>query len=117
MKFYKTKNSIRKQNQAILDNQEKKINSLTKTIEGGLFEPSGLKYDVESLTLANKGNANEFNAIKKRLTVLEEIVREAGLITDFEDDEVKIREDRTFDIYNGIRVKHTPYQINKVKVI
>ena len=95
---------------------EKQVAATRKTIEGGLFG-NGLEDTVQYLKDHIKAQENAHENLRKRMSVLEEIVRESGLITDFESDEVKIREDRTFDIYNGINVKQVPYQINKVKVI
>ena len=54
-----------------------------------------------------------------RIKVLEEIVKESGLITDYSSDEVKIREDAERDKYTGLTYHrhNVAYQINQVKTV
>ena len=84
------------------------VANLSYTVKGG-FSSTGLQNNVMTLD-------KSFIALSKRLSVLEEIVRESGLVTDFDADEIKIREDRKFDIFGGTHTTQVPYQINKVKV-
>lgn len=87
---------------------EHTVMNLMYKIDGG-FATNGLANDIKEL---DKVITN----LRKRTSVLEEIVREAGLITDFDSDEVRIREDRKFDLFGGTHTTQVPYQINKVKV-
>lgn len=84
------------------------VANLSYVVKGG-FSSGGLQNNVKELDKV-------ITDLRKRTSVLEEIVREAGLITDFDSDEVKIREDRKFDIFGGTHTTQVPYQINKVKV-
>ena len=102
-------------NQKQINKLERQISAIQRTIEGGLWG-SGLEYDLKDARATIKALDADNDRLSKRITVLEEIVRESGLITDFDNDEVKIREDRTFSIY-GPTIKNVPYQINKVKVV
>lgn len=102
-------------NQQQINKLEKQLATVRKTIEGGLFD-EGLQDRVRLHKEHIATLESNLSRLSKRVTVLEEIVRESGLITDFDKDEVKIREDRKYDIFGGIDVKHTPYQINKIKV-
>lgn len=89
---------------------EDTLEELVQNYYGGIFSGgTGTKQEVKS-------HSFEINKMRERLSVLEEIVRESGLITDFDKDEVKIREDRKFSIFGGIEAVNIPYQINKVKV-
>lgn len=57
-------------------------------------------------------------ALNVRVKVLEDIVRESGLITDYSADEVKIREDHQVDRDGNSWGKHNvAYQINQVKTV
>lgn len=102
-------------NQQQINKLEKQLTTVRKTIEGGLFD-EGLQDRVRLHKECITTLESNLSRLLKRITVLEEIVRESGLITDFDSDEVKIREDRKFDIFGGIDVKQVPYQINKIKV-
>lgn len=95
---------------------ENRVDNLNVTVSGGIFG-EGLKGKIDYLTREKDDQYKIINRMSERLIVLEEIVRESGLITDFDNDEVKIREDRSFDVFKGIHVKKVPYQINKVKVL
>ena len=103
-------------NQQQINKLDKQVTSLSKAINGGLFG-DGLENDVHYLKEHIKVREKAHQNLRERMSVLEEIVRESGLITDFDSDEVRIREDRKRDIYGGIDVKQVPYQINKVKVV
>ena len=103
-------------NQQQINNLNKRFTSLSKAVYGGMFG-NGLEDSVSYLKEHVKAQENAHEDLRKRVAVLEEIVRESGLITDFNEDEVKIREDRKRDLFGTIVNKHVPYQINKVKVI
>lgn len=103
-------------NQTQINRLDKQYRIIRDTLQGSGWN-SGLEHDVSYQKTQVNNLESTVNRLSTRLTVLEEIVRESGLITDFDNDEVKIREDRKFDIYGGIDVKQTPYQINKVKVL
>jgi len=103
-------------NQQQINRLDKRVNSLSKVISGGMFG-DGLENDIHYLKEHIKAQENAHENLRKRMSVLEEIVRESGLITDFDEDEVKIREDRKQDLFGTIVNKHVPYQINKVKVV
>jgi hypothetical protein len=102
-------------NQQQINKLEKQLATVRKVVEGGLFD-EGLQDRVRLNKEHIAGLESNMSRLSKRITVLEEIVRESGLITDFDNDEVKIREDRKYGIFGGIDVKQTPYQINKIKV-
>lgn len=95
-------------NQKQINKLETKVTELRHTVDGGLFG-IGLTSDVKELK-------NSINNLFARMSILEEIVRESGLITDFDADEVKVREDRSIS-FGGIYKKQVPYQINKVKTV
>ncbi len=106
--------------------KKQKIERLNKYIERIEEKLSELRSDYYGSFLGGGGgtrttvsqNSKELEAISKRLSVLEEIVRESGLITDFSDDEVKIREDRKYNsLFGGTYTVDVPYQINKVKTV
>lgn len=99
-----------------INNLVKQVASIRKTLEGGLWG-DGLEHEVKIQKEHIRTLESNISSISKRFSVLEEIVRESGLITDFDKDEVKIREDRERDMFGGINVKQVPYQINKVKVL
>ena len=84
------------------------VANLSYVVKGGFSSP-GLQNNVMTLDKL-------INDLRKRTSTLEEIIRETGLITDFDSDEVKIREDRKFDIFGGSHSVQVPYQINKVRV-
>lgn len=89
---------------------EDTLEELVQNYYGGIFQGGpGTKQEVKS-------HSSEINKMRERLSVLEEIVRESGLITDFDKDEVKVREDRFPSIFGGFTSVNVPYQINKVKV-
>ena len=98
----------RKKRETKFSKLEHTVMNLMYKIDGG-FATNGLANDIKQLDKL-------INDLRNRTSVLEEIVREAGLITDFDSDEVKIREDRKFDIFGGNHTVQVPYQINKVKV-
>jgi ribosome-binding protein aMBF1 (putative translation factor) len=53
-----------------------------------------------------------------RVKVLEQIIRESGLITDFAPEEVKVREDASRDMFGMTYGRHNvAYKINKVKTV
>lgn len=83
--------------------------NLSYVIKGG-FATNGVANDIKQLDRV-------ITDLRKRTSTLEEIIRESGIITDFDADEVKIREDRSQDIFGGVHVKSTAYQINQVKVL
>lgn len=95
-------------NQKQIDKLETKVTELQYTVDGGFFD-GGLTNDVKSLK-------DSINNLATRMSVLEEIVHESGLITDFDSDEVKVREDRSVS-FGGIYKRQVPYQINKVKTV
>jgi predicted phage tail protein len=103
-------------NQKQINKLDKQVTTIRKTLEGGLWD-GGLEERVNTHKEYIKTLESNVSNMRERLSVLEEIVRESGLITDFDSDEVKIRQDRMRDIYGGINVKQVPYQINKVKVV
>ena len=103
-------------NQQQINKLDKQVTAIRKTLEGGLWD-GGLEDRVNQHREHIKTLESNVSLISERLSVLEEIVRESGLITDFDSDEVKIRKDRKRDVYGGIDVKQVPYQINKVKVV
>lgn len=103
-------------NQQQINKLDKQVANLSKVVTGGMFG-DGLENDIHYLKEHIKAQEKAHQNLRERMSVLEEIVRESGLITDFDSDEVKIREDRTFDLYRGVNVKQVPYQINKVKVV
>jgi hypothetical protein len=70
-----------------------------------LPEGTRTKVDNQSATINN---------LKSRLSILEEIVREAGLFTDLEPKDVKIREDRSFSLFGDVQKQNIAYKINKV---
>lgn len=98
----------RKKRETKFNKLEHTVMNLLYKIDGGIMT-SGLTNDIKQLDTV-------ITNLRKRTSVLEEIVREAGLITDFDSDEVKIREDRKFDMFGGTHTTQVPYQINKVKV-
>jgi hypothetical protein len=58
--------------------------------------------------------ADTIKNLQSRLSILEEIVREAGLFTDLEPKDVKIREDRKFTLFGDTHTEKVAYKINKV---
>ena len=103
-------------NQKQINKLDKRVNSLDEKISGGFFG-GGLQDDIVYLKDQIKALENNVGRLTNRVHILEEIVRESGLITDFTEDEVKIREDRKQDFFGNISTKNIPYQINKVKVL
>lgn len=103
-------------NQKQINKLDEKVNSLDNKINGGFFG-NGLEGDVVYLKEHIRALENNVGKLTNRVRILEEIVRESGLITDFTEDEVKIREDRKQDLFGNISTKNVPYQINKVKVL
>ena len=94
-----------------IDKIEEKLYEIRNDYYGSSFGGGGTRTNVYQ-------NNKEVEAMTKRLSVLEEIVRESGLITDFSDDEVKIREDRKYNnLFGGTYTVDVPYQINKVKTV
>lgn len=87
----------------------KRVGELSLTIDGGIFD-NGIVQKVASLESSIKN-------LQTRMSVLEEIVRESGLVTDFDNDEIKIREDRKLSAFGGVYSTQVPYQINKVKTV
>lgn len=72
----------------------------------------------DALGRVEKRYDTQFNDMNARIKVLEEIVRESGLITDYSSDEVKIREDNQRDSNGHTWGRHNvAYQINQVKVL
>ena len=105
-----------KSKQKQINKLEARIDNLNITVDG-VFFGDGLKGDISYLKREHSDQQKTIGRLSERLSVLEEIVRESGLITDFDNDEVKIREDRKFDIFGGFHTNKVPYQINKVKVV
>lgn len=103
-------------NQKQINKLDERVNSLDKKINGGFFG-DGLEDDIAYLKDHIRSLESNVGRITNRVRILEEIVRESGLITDFTEDEVKIREDRKQDFFGSISTKNVPYQINKVKVL
>ena len=103
-------------NQQQINKLDKQVTSLSKTVHGGMFG-DGLENDIHYLKEHIRAQEHAREDLRKRVAVLEEIVRESGLITDFDKDEVKIREDRHISPFGGITTKQTAYQINQVKVV
>jgi hypothetical protein len=94
-----------------IDRIEEKLFELRNDYYGSFFGgTNGTRTNINQ-------NTQEIDVMRKRLSVLEEIVRESGLITDFNDDEVKIREDRHHGLFGGTATVNVPYQINKVKTV
>jgi hypothetical protein len=99
-------------NQKQINNLEKKVSSINRTLQGGSFD-AGLEYEFRYLKEKFESFEKENKVLRNRVTVLEEIVREAGLVTDLSKD-VKIREDRTFSLLGDVRTDKVAYKINKV---
>lgn len=72
----------------------------------------------DALGRLEKRYDSKITALSVRVKVLEEIVKESGLITDYSEDEVKIREDVMVD-RSGYTWGHhnVAYQINQVKTV
>lgn len=105
-----------KTNQKQINKLDARVTKIADKISGGFFG-GGLEDKVFYLERELESKQKSYDYLNGRIKVLEQIVRESGLITDFEDDEVKIREDKMIDMFGTTRVKQTPYQINKVKVL
>jgi hypothetical protein len=100
-------------NQKQINNLEKKVSSINKTLQGGVFN-AGLEYEFRYLKERFESFEKENKVLRNRVTVLEEIVREAGLVTDLDSKDIKIREDRTFSLFGDARTDKVAYKINKV---
>ena len=103
-------------NQKQINKLDDRVTRIAKAINGGLYE-EGLSNKIDNQKTKIDYLERNISLITERLNVLEEIVRESGLITDFTEDEVKIRQDRKQDFFGGISTKNIPYQINKVKAL
>ena len=102
-----------KANQNKINNLQNKIENLGVTIHGGLLG-DGLKGEINYLKRENQDQQKTIGRLNERLSVLEQIVREAGLVTDLDSKDVKIREDRTFSLFGDARTDKIAYKINKV---
>ena len=72
----------------------------------------------DALGRVEKRYDSKIATLSTRVKVLEDIVRESGLITDYSSDEVKIREDHQVDRNGNAWGSHqVAYQINQVKTV